>query len=102
MTADVRASLDSGDLNVASSVLQDVRRAIPALANAPYASKTITMGINVNIRVMLAVLIRHVSLHQESVMRVGMVILDHSVTCHAAAHVLKVDAIWSLENAMNV
>jgi len=35
-------------------------------------------------------------------MRVGMVILEHTVTCHATACVLKVDAIGSLGRAMNV
>jgi len=102
ITEDVRASLDSGDVTVTTGVVKGVRRAIPSRANAPNASKTITMGINVNIRVMLAVLIRHVTLYQESAMHVGMVILEHTVTCHATAYVLKVDAIGSLGRAMNV
>ena len=79
-----------------------MKRAITARANAPNANKTITLGINVNIRVMLAVLIRHVTLHQESVMLVGMVILEHTVTCHATAYVLKLDAIGTLGHVMTV
>ena len=106
MAAAVRASLDSGYLNgdvtLTTHAVQGVRCAILSRVNAPYASNTITMGINVKISVMLAVLTRHVTLHQESVMLVGMVILEHTVTCHATAYVLKVDAIGTLGHVMNV
>jgi len=101
LTAVVSASLDSGDLTV-TCVLQGVRRAMPEQPNAPNAKKKAAMEISVNIHVILAVLIRHVTLHQESVMRVMMVILGHIVTSHATAHVLQVDAIETLESAMNV
>ena len=108
ITEDVRASLDTGDrimdlnVTVTTCVVKGVRRAVLSQAIAPNASKTLTMGINANISVMLAVLIRHVTLHLESVMCVGMVILEHTVTCHATAYVLKVDAIGSLGRAMIV
>jgi len=108
MTAVVRANQATMENNAIKSVPQDsvnvlhVRRAITARANAPDAKILSNMGITANINVVTDVLIRHVTLHQESVMRVMMVTLGHIVTLRVIVHALKVGVIGSLDNVMKV
>jgi len=95
-------SVIGGRVHVRFSVMLDVKHAIPSLENAPNAIKTAAMAIHVNIYVMLAVLIRHVTLHQENVLRVTVVTGDCFVMPHAAVDVRQVGAIVSWEHALNV
>ena len=64
-------------------VVANVRSAITARENASCASKPTYMERNVNINVVLDVLIRHVTLHLESVILVRIVILGHFVIVFA-------------------
>jgi len=103
MTAAVCANQATLEDNAIKSVPQEsVRRAITTRANAPYARIPANMEIIANIDVVVAVLIRHVTLHQESVIRVMMVTLGHIVTLRVKVHALKVGVMGSLENVMKV
>ena len=79
-----------------------VRRAIAARANVPDARTPANMEIFANINVVTDVLISHVTLHQESGMRVIMVTLVYIVTIRVINHAHKVDAKGTLGGVMNV
>jgi len=79
----------------------NVRRVITARANAPDARTSANLEMIATFNVVTDVLIRHVTLHQESAMRVKMGCLVDTVTLHVTVHAHK-HAIWTLGYVMNV